>query len=189
MNVLVCGLSGSGKSVMAERLAEHFGLKCVHTSGVLRQLREEKKMEVEASEMNVGFYESKEGKKFMKERLENQAFDKALDKKLLEIIEEDNVVMDSWTMPWLSPKGIKIWLRVSDKERAERLAGRNKREEARVLKAAKEKGRNTAKIYKKLYGFDFGKDLSVFDLIVESDKKSIEEVFQEIKSFLEKKAA
>jgi cytidylate kinase len=168
-------------------VAEEFSLKCVHTSGVLKQLKESREVDVDKSEMNVGFYESDEGKEFMKERMENEAFDKALDKKLLEIIEEDNVAMDSWTMPWLSEKGVKVWLKVSDDIRAERLAGRDKRNADEVLQAAKEKEENTRKLLKNLYDFNFGEDLSVFDLIVDTDNKSIEEVFQEVKKFLEEK--
>ena len=186
MIVLICGLSGSGKSIIAKKVAEHFGLKCVHTSGVLKQLKEAREVDVEKSEMNVGFYESEEGKEFMKERLEDDSLDRALDNKLLEIIEEGDVVMDSWTMPWLSEKGVKVWLKVSDGVRAERLSGRDKKNAEEVLRDAKEKEENTKKIYKNLYNFNFADDLSVFDLIVDTDDKNVDEVFEEVKKFLEK---
>jgi cytidylate kinase len=186
MIVLLCGLSGCGKSIHAEKVAEKYGLKCIHASGIFRQLKEKKSAEIKAeeAEMNVGFWESEQGEELMQERLLSSDLDKAVDAKLLELIEQDNVVMDSWTMPWLSQKGIKIWLNVSDKERAKRLAGRDKMSEEKVMAEARQKEEQTKEIYKKLYGFDFG-DLSVFHKIIESDNKSIDKVFKEITDFID----
>ncbi|MDO8625631.1 MAG: AAA family ATPase, partial [Candidatus Diapherotrites archaeon] len=109
--ILVCGLAGSGKSTLADRLALRFGLRCVHTSDVLRQLREKDADDIEVfkTKMQKGFWESEESKRFNAERLKDGSLDRQLEKKLLEIIEAGNVVMDSWTMPWLSKKGFKVW--------------------------------------------------------------------------------
>lgn len=187
MIVLLCGLSGCGKSVQAEKIAEKYGLKCVHASGIFRQLKEQKAEEIKAEEaqMNLGYWEGEEGKKFMEQRLRKADFDLAVDNKLLEIIEEGNVVIDSWTMPWLSKKGIKIWLKVSDLERAQRLAGRDKKDPQTVLAEAKKKEAQTKEIYKKLYNFDFGEDPKVFHKSIDTDNKNIDQVFQEICDFVD----
>ena len=39
-------------------------------------------------------------------------------------------------------------------------------------------------IYKELYGFEFGEDLSVFDKIIETDDLNVEEVLQIAKSIV-----
>jgi cytidylate kinase len=190
MIVLICGLSGSGKSEIAERVGKKLGLKVVHTSGVLKQLREKKaaQIKLEKAEKNVGFYESEEGQKFMQERLANESFDRELDQALLALIDrEKNLVLDSWTMPWLSKKGVKVWLEVSDKVRAQRIAGRDKISAKEALAKAQEKEEQTGKLFKKLYGFDFGKNLSVFDFKLKTDKLSLDQVVEKVVEFLQKK--
>ncbi len=185
--VLVCGTAGSGKSVLCEKIAAHFGLEYVPTSGVLRKLieKELKKQNIDAAK-NTGFWESAEGKQFMAERTKNPKFDKKLDKELLRLIGKGNVVLDSWTMPWLSKKGFKIWLTASDKVRFERLALRNNKSVEEVAASAKEKEKNTAAIYKKIYGFDWGKDLMVFDCVIETDDLDEQGVFEKAKTAIEK---
>src|SRR3989338_7091985 len=95
--------------------------------------------------------------------------DKALDKELLAIAEKGDVVLDSWTMPWLCDKGIKVWLRAKAETRAERVAERDKLKCEDVIKKRKDRGKKTAGIYKKIYGFEMGKDFKPFDIVVITD--------------------
>lgn len=184
--VLVCGVAGTGKSVLCEKLTKHFKLKYVPTSGLLRTLMEkELKKQNVAVAKNIGFWESDAGKQFMAERAKNSEFDKKLDKELFKLIEKGNVVLDSWTMPWLSKKGYKIWLTASDSVRFERLAKRNGKSIGEIAESAKAKEKNTAEIYKKIYGFDWGKDLSVFDLVIDTDNLTEREVFEKAKNGIE----
>ena len=53
------------------------------------------------------------------------AFDKRIDEKLLELAKQGNVVLDSWTMPWLLKGGFKIWLEASSTVRAKRVVTRD----------------------------------------------------------------
>lgn len=184
--VIVCGVAGSGKSVLCEKIAAHFGLKYVPTSGVLRKLieKELEKKNIDVSK-NTGFWESQEGKRFMAERAANPKFDKQLDKELLKTIEKGKVVLDSWTMPWLSKKGFKIWLTASDSVRFARIALRNGKSIEEIAASARAKEENSAIIYKKLYGFDWGKDLSVFDLVIDTNKLTEQGVFEKAKNIIE----
>jgi len=176
--VIVSGLSGSGKSNLTEFLAEKFNLKFVHASSLLKEMIEEKKTEIiqEQGEKNLGWWESSKGKKALEERMKTGKFDEMLDKKLLNLIEKGNIVVDSWTMGYLSKKGFKIWLKASAETRAKRISIRNNQSFEEVLNAIKEKEETTAKIYKKLYGFELGKELEKFDLVLDTEKIPEEEV-------------
>lgn len=185
--ILVNGLVGAGKSVLCEKISEHYKLKYYPTSGVLRNLMEKelKQKHVDITK-NTGFWESEEGKKFLSTRLKDTSFDKKLDKYLLELVEKGGIVLDSWVMPWISKKGYKIWLTASDDIRFRRVAGRDikKLEEAKERSINKEK--KTIAIYKKAYGFTWGKNLEVFDLIINTDNLTEKEVFEKAKNAIDK---
>jgi len=176
--VIVSGLSGSGKSNLVEFISEKFNLKCVHTSSLLKNLMEEKREEFldEKGEKNTGWWESQEAKKAFEKRLIEDKFDQELDAKLLSLIEEGNIAMDSWTMGYLSKKGFKIWLKASVETRAKRIAKRNNQSIEEVLKAIKLKEEKTTEIYKKLYGFTLGEELKKFDLVIDTETISELEV-------------
>ena len=124
-----------------------------------------------------GWWESKEGLRFLEKRGKDPRFDKAIDEKLLKTAEKGNVVLDSWTMPWLFKNGFKIWLEASPEKRAERIAGRDRTDYVEALEALKKKESQTKKIYKEMYGFNLGDDLEPFNFILDTDTLSADEVF------------
>jgi cytidylate kinase len=101
-----------------------------------------------------------------------------VDNKLLEFANEGNVLLDSWTMPWLVKGGFKIWLAASVEKQAQRISGRDNMTVDQSLAALKEKEAKTKAIYKELYGFSLGEDFSPFDLILDTDNLSADEVFE-----------
>ncbi|MEM3874982.1 MAG: cytidylate kinase family protein [Candidatus Bathyarchaeia archaeon] len=180
--ICVCGMAGSGKSTLAKKLAEKYGLKYYSGGDALKALALEKGHKP----AEHGWWESKEGLSFLEKREKNPEFDKAVDQKLLEIAKQGNVVLDSWTMPWLLEKGFKIWLEASPRKRAERVAKRDKITVKEALKALKKKEEKTKLIYRKLYGFKLGEDFTPFHLILDTDNLSAEEVFQVLSMVLDK---
>ena len=179
MLIIVSGFAGSGKSTLAEKLAEHFNIEFVHASDLLHQLRSKapKALDTKHTKAGSGFWESSEGKKYLHERERDGSMDRELDALLLEIAQKGNVVLDSWTMPWLCKKGFKIWLKTDPKARAKRVAERDGIEEKEVLEKIKERDKITAQIYEKLYGFKLGPDEKVFDLIIDNSNLKKQEVF------------
>ncbi|MFH1225635.1 MAG: cytidylate kinase family protein [Candidatus Diapherotrites archaeon] len=184
--VIVAGFAGSGKSTLADKLAKALKAKCVHASGVLKEMRKKKaaKIDLHACRHNTGWWESEEGKAYMRRRLEDSTMDKELDKHLLKLIaqakkKKQALVLDSWTMPWLSKEGFKIWLRASAEKRAGRIAGRDGIPAADALKKLRERDAQTAQIYKNIYGFSLGEDLRPFNLVIETDELDEEGVFAE----------
>ncbi|MEM1566381.1 MAG: cytidylate kinase family protein [Candidatus Bathyarchaeia archaeon] len=180
--ICVCGMAGSGKSTVAKKLAEKYGLKYYSGGDALKALAIEKGYKP----IEKGWWESPEGLSFMDNRNRNPEFDKAVDKKLLEVAEQGNVVLDSWTMPWLLKKGFKIWLEASAKKRAERVAKRDGISIEKALEALRSKEEKTKSIYKKLYGFSLGEDFTPFHLILDTDNLTADEVFQTLVAVLDR---
>lgn len=189
MLIIVSGFAGSGKSTLSELLGKKLGLKVVHASHLLKELQSKsvKELDLENTQAGTGFWESAEGKKLLEKREKDFSLDKKLDKLLLEIAEQGNVVLDSWTMPWLCKKGFKIWLETSAKERAKRVSRRDKLDEKEVFEKILERDKKTAGIYKKIYGFEIGKDFKPFDLVIEADKLNEKQVLDAVLEKLEKK--
>ncbi len=188
MLIIIAGFAGSGKSTLSELLGHKFSLNVVHASHLLKELQTKSvnELDIKNTQAGSGFWESKEGQEFLKKREQDFSMDKALDKKLLEIAEKGNVILDSWTMPWLSKKGFKIWLNVSQQVRAKRVAERDKLPEKEVLEKIKERDKKTADIYKKIYGFEIGKDFTPFNLVIDASDLNEKQVFDlAVKKILE----
>lgn len=176
-------MTGCGKSTVAKKLAEKYGLKYYSGGDALKALA----VQAGYNPSKMGWWETEEGMRFLNERMQNPSFDRKVDEKLLEWAKEGGVVLDSWTMPWLLKlKSFKIWLEASEEVRAKRLAGRDGLTIDEALKTLKEKDGKTKAIYKKLYGFLLGEDLSPFDMILDVNKLSSEEVFQTISLVIDK---
>lgn len=174
--IVIClaGLTASGKSTAARRLAEKYELK--YASGGLALM--ELALEMGYRAKDKGWWESPEGMRFLEQRLQNPTFDRKIDAQLLEWAEQGDVVLDSWTMPWLSKKGFKIWLDVSPEERAKRLTYRDGISLKEAKRIITKKDGKTKKIYERLYGFKLAEDLEPFDLILDSESLTSDEVFE-----------
>jgi len=183
-NIVLClaGLTACGKSTAARRLAEKYGLKYLSGGTALKELA--LKMGYKAKDK--GWWETHEGLRFLEQRLRDPKFDKQIDNELLEWTERSNVVLDSWTMPWLSKKGFKIWLEVSPEERAKRLAHRDSISVEEAARMIREKDSKTKQIYESLYGFKLGEDYSPFDLILDSESLTSNEVFDTLSLVIER---
>ncbi len=173
--VVICisGMTGSGKSTVAKRLADKYELGYFSGGNALRALAQE---EGYVSDVR-GWWETSEGLNFLQQRMGNPAFDKKIDEKLLDLAAEGNVVLDSWTMPWLLTEGFKVWLEASPQVRAKRVVTRYSISIEEALKALNEKDERTRQIYKGLYGFDLGHDLSPFNLVLATDELEPDDVF------------
>ena len=172
--ICISGMAGTGKSTLSKKLARKYKLRYYSGGDALKALAA--KAGYDSS--SPGWWETSEGLSFLEEREKNLKFDKAVDDKLLEYAQQGQVLLDSWTMPWLLKTGFKIWLVASVEKRAERIAKRDKipiKEAAHVLK---EKEARTKTIYKKLYGFTLGEDFEPFDLVLDTDAMNAKEVFQ-----------
>ncbi len=172
--ICISGMAGTGKSTLAKKLAKKYSLKYYSGGNALKTLAAEEGYDASKH----GFWESPVGLKFLKQRQGDPKFDQVVDRKLLEYAEQGNVLLDSWTMPWLLQNGFKIWLLASVEKRAHRVAKRDKISVAKALQMLQLKEVGTRAIYKKLYGFTLGEDFKPFDLVLDTENLSAEEVYQ-----------
>lgn len=175
-NVVICiaGMTACGKSTVARRLAEKYRLKYVSGGTALKELA----IQMGYKAQEKGWWETTGGMRFLERRLRDFRFDKQVDTELLKWAERGNVVLDSWTMPWLFKNGFKVWIEVSPQERARRLARRDKISIGEAEKAIMEKDGKTERIYERLYGFKLGEDFSPFDLVFDAELLSANETFE-----------
>ena len=163
--VILCGMPAVGKTTVARLVAKKMGVDLVGGGDILKEIAREEGYDAVGDD----WWDTKEGMRFLKERQSSPEFDKEVDRRLLEKTKRGDVVITSYTLPWLAKDGTKIWLAGTDLSRAERMAkrdGTTRPEAAKVIKARD--SRNFA-LYKNLYGIEFGKDLSPFDFVVGTD--------------------
>ncbi len=176
--ICISGMAGTGKSTLSKKLAEKYHLKYYSGGDALKALAKAEGYDVSSQ----GWWESPEGLSFLKERGNDPKFDKAVDDTLLEYVQQGNVLLDSWTMPWLLKGGFKggfkIWLLTKKKKRAARVAERDKITIKEAFKVLEEKEDRTKAIYKNLYGFVLGEDFAPFDLVLDTDNLTANEVFE-----------
>lgn len=183
--ILVFGLAGSGKSSLARRLAEEFGLRKVHPSGIMRDLLEGREAVPDSSKPNEGYWETEAGAAVLRARLEeDEPVDVRVDKILLREVEKGNVVIDTWSLPWLTEKGTRIHLTAPLEVRAGRAAARAgiEKDEARLLIDKKDK--DTRALFLRLYGFDILTEHDVFDCAIDTGHLTQEQVFARARDFL-----
>jgi CMP/dCMP kinase len=180
LSIVISGWPAVGKTTIAIELAKEFGLKSYSGGDILKMLAENKGY----STFGEDWWDTKEAKRFMQVRKSDPSFDKLVDKKLIDLIRSENVVITSYTLPWLVDGVIKFWLKGSQENRANRMANRDNislTEAKNVLRIRDEENKN---IYKNLYSFNFGEDLNVFDFCLNTDLLSLPSLIEVSKSII-----
>ena len=177
-SIVVSGPPAIGKTTVAKGLAKEFNLNYLSGGDILKELASEEGF----SSSGDDWWDTDDGMKFLNQRKENPEFDKKVDKKLIELFEKGDVVITSYTLPWLIDDGIKLWLDGSAKNSAKRMQNRDNMDEFSALEVVNKRFNENKLIYKNLYNFEFGNDLSVFDKIIQTDEKNADEVLEIAKS-------
>jgi len=183
MLITVSGFAGSGKSSLADSLGKSLNLEVIHASALLKEMWVSgiKDLEHESIKKVNGWWESEEAKKIMENRKTDHSYDLALDEKLKKIAEKGNIILDSWTMPYLyKGKAFRVWLSASAEVRAKRVSKRDNLEYEKVLAKIKERDSQTKSLYETLYNFSMGDNLEVFNLVIDTDNVSQEKVFEKV---------
>jgi len=163
--IIISGMSAVGKTSVSKAVSEGLGIPAVGGGDVLKE------MAVEEGHLPGGgdWWDTAEGMSFLKERKKSPGFDKEVDSRLLQKAKKGGVVITSYPLPWLAKKGLKVWLSGSAKSRARRMAKRDGMTVPQCLKVLSVRDTENYRLYKKIYGIEFGRDLKPFDLFVDTD--------------------
>jgi len=181
-SIIISGPPAVGKTTIAKGIAEEFGLTHLSGGDILKELAEEEGFKTGGDD----WWDTQEGMNFLSQRQENSEFDKKVDEKLKKHFLDGNVVITSYTLPWLIEGGIKIWLEGSKENSAQRMTARDNLSKDSALEIVQKRYQENKKIYKTLYGFDFGEDLSLFDKVIETDGLDASQVLDIAKTVVRK---
>ena len=173
-SIIISGPPAIGKTTIANGLAKEFDVESLSGGDILKKLASEQGFKTEGDD----WWDTQEGINFLDQRKKNSEFDKNVDNKLKELISQGGIVVTSYTLPWLVEGGVKIWLDGSKENSALRMTTRDNSSKDEALEIVQKRYNENKIIYKELYGFEFGDDLSVFDKIIETDDLNVEQVLE-----------
>jgi len=182
MSIVISGWPAVGKTTIAENLAKDFNLKLWNGGDILKMMAFERGY---SSSLNHDWWDTEEAAKFMKERNNNPNFDREVDNRLIELVKEGNVVITSYTLPWISDATINFWLQGSVDNRSKRMSMRDKIDINIAKKIVQRRDVENKLIYQKLYQFEFGEKLDVFDFAMNTDILSLESLIIISKNIVE----
>jgi cytidylate kinase len=182
MSIVISGWPAVGKTTIAENLAKDFNLKLWNGGDILKMMAYERGY---SSSLNHDWWDTEEAAKFMKERNDNPNFDREVDNRLIELVKEGNVVITSYTLPWISDATINFWLQGSVDSRSKRMSMRDKIDINTAKKIVQRRDVENKLIYQKLYQFEFGEKLDVFDFAMNTDILSLESLIIISKNIVE----
>lgn len=167
MRILLSGLSGTGSTTAARRIAEDLRLDYVYGGQIFRDLAVERGISLED----------------LAESLErNPEVEREIDQRLIRAGMRDNVLIESRTVGWLFPRdvnAIRIWLTCDLPERLRRVQAREHHPRSADNLLRREASDNRR--YRKLYGIE-PENFSPFHLVLDTTDLSVEEVVSRIES-------
>lgn len=170
--IIISGMPAAGKTTVAGLVGKHLHLKVIGGGEILREMAAERGYHPQGGD----WWDTEEGIRFLKEREKDPEFDKEADRRMIEKAKKGDVVLTSYTMPWLIKGQFKVWLDASEKKRAERMAKRDGTNANESIKIVRLRDKENEELYDHMYGIKFGSDKKPFDLIIDTNKIGEEEV-------------
>ena len=169
MKITISGPPGSGKSTLSKILSVRLGLELVSMGDVFRKCAQERCMSLD---------------EFGEIAKCNEKIDHEIDEMQKKIANEtDNILIEGRLSGFLVDADLKIWLKAPLEVRAERIAKREYKSLLKAMEETSEREECERGRYLKYYDLDI-KDLSVYDMVIDSSKWSA----QEISEIVEKSA-
>ena len=163
--IIISGMPAVGKTTVSKLVAESLGKPVVGGGDVLKEMAVEEGYNPGGED----WWDRGQGMKFLRERIRSSDFDKEVDARLLQKAKKGDVVITSYPVPWLTEDGLRVWLSGSAKSRAARMAKRDRLPVRKCRSILSVRDVENYKLYKKIYGIEFGKDLNPFDLVIDTD--------------------
>lgn len=168
MIVTIAGSIASGKTTLARGLAEKLGIKYVSAGSIMRSM---------AEEAGASLIE------YSKHAEENPEIDKTVDERQKQLASSGYCVVDGRLGAYFLDADFKVFLTAPLEVRTKRLGGREKTADPAAEILAREGSERTR--YKRIYGIDVT-DLSVYDLILNTGKFTVEEMVDVVYSAVQK---
>lgn len=171
ISIVISGWPAVGKTTIAENLAKDFNLKLWNGGDILKMMAYDRGY---SSSLEHDWWDTEEAAKFMNERNNNPNFDREVDNRLIELLKGGDVVITSYTLPWIADATINFWLQGSVENRSKRMSIRDNIDIKTARKIVQRRDFENKQIYKKLYQFEFGEKLDVFDFSMNTDILTLE---------------
>lgn len=161
MRITISGPPGSGKSTLSRMLSARLGLELISMGDIFRRCAEDRCMCL----AEYGLLARQNGN-----------IDKEIDEMQKKIaIEKDNIILEGRLSGFLVDADLKVWLKAPLEVRAERIAKRENKPVQTAMAETSEREECERERYINYYNIDI-KDLSVYDLVIDSSKWSAEEI-------------
>ena len=160
--IAVSGLAGSGTTSASRRLAERLQWEYINAGSIFRAM---------AAEAGVSLAE------FGRRAEEDSRIDLRLDARMVEAARRGGgVILEGRVTGWMAARcglpALKVWLRASAPVRAERIGKRDGQDPRRAME---EREGSEAARYARHHRIDLS-DLSVYDLVVDTERRAPGEV-------------
>jgi len=162
--IVISGPAGSGKTTYAKRLAEKLGLRYFSAGSIFRKIAQEKGLSlVELSKLAEKDY----------------SIDIEIDRRTLEEAKKGNVVIDGHLTAWIVKElaDVAIYITAPLMVRVKRIAERDNKPLREAYYETVRREFSQRKRFIEIYGIDVT-DISWFDLVINTEKYTIDEVYE-----------
>jgi len=168
--IAISGPAGSGKTTHAKRLAKDLGLRYFSAGQIFRQMALERGVSLE---------------ELSKIAEKDPTIDLEIDRRTFEEARRGKVVLEGHLTAWIVKDiaDVKIYLNAPLKLRILRIASREQRPIEEVARETLLREYSQLRRFMKFYGLDI-RDLSIFDLVLDTSKLNIEQTYQIIRQYI-----
>ena len=164
VTITVSGSPGSGKTTVAQLLKKKLQLPYVYSGDIFRKQAEREGMSLE---------------EFGRYCEQHKDVDKELDRQQLEIIKQGNVIVEGRLAGWLAYQNnipaVKIFIDADQQTRVNRIVNRELGDREKRKEELVKREKSEATRYKTYYNIDID-DTSIYDIVIDSSKKTPEEI-------------
>jgi len=166
VTITISGNPGSGKSTVGRLLSNKIGLKYVYSGEIFRKTAKKYSMSLE---------------EFSSYCEKHKEIDKELDDYQLEILQKGNVIVEGRIAGWIAHRNnipaLKVILNTDIETRAGRIVNRESGDIEKRKQEMLSRERSEALRYKNYYNIDL-KDITIYDLVIDSTEKTPEEIIK-----------